>query len=65
MRLLLLFIVVPLLGFNQPIGSITGILQNGKESVPYANIGLNGTSYGIASNENGKFKLNHASEIIY
>ncbi|MGE0560897.1 MAG: carboxypeptidase-like regulatory domain-containing protein [Flavobacteriales bacterium] len=57
MRLLLLLTMIPFFGFNQTTGSINGIIQNGKELVPFANIGLTGTSYGAASNENGKFKL--------
>lgn len=42
---------------SQNNGSIHGIIKVDKEVVPFANIGILGTSIGTASGENGKFEL--------
>ncbi len=57
MRFLVLIFLLPTIHFAQTKGNISGIIKVDKEVVPFANIGLSGTSYGTASNENGKFKL--------
>ncbi len=56
--------IIPLLGFSQT-GSIKGMITSGKESVPFANIGLVGTSYGAATDVNGKYELKNIPLGIY
>jgi outer membrane receptor for ferrienterochelin and colicins len=55
-RFLLLIVLIPVLCFSQN-GSIKGVVNDGKEPIPFANIGLVGTSFGVASDVNGKYEL--------
>lgn len=61
MRKFILLISISI--FSLPIISqtITGVIINNqtKQAIPYANIGLMGTSTGTVSNANGAFKLNN------
>ena len=53
-----LFLVLTSVSFSQST-SLTGKIRNQKTglSVPYVNIGVEGTYYGTSSNEQGEFKL--------
>lgn len=57
MRFLLLIVFFPSILFSQTKGIISGTIKSEKEVVPFANVGFTGTSIGVASNENGKFKI--------
>ncbi len=57
-------LIAPVLVFGDN-GAIEGKIKNGNESVAFANIGLVGTNYGTASDENGKFKLTNIPEGKY
>ena len=58
MRILfLLIIMIPVFSFAQN-GSIKGVVKDGKEPVAFANVGLVGTSFGVATDINGKYVLN-------
>lgn len=56
MKLLILLVFTPLFFLGQN-GSINGVIKTEKETVPFANIGLTGTSFGTSSNENGRFEI--------
>ena len=58
-----LFTFILILTFNWSIGqipkSLTGVVRNSetKLGIPYVSIGIEGTTLGVVSNENGMFKL--------
>ncbi|MGB0369151.1 MAG: TonB-dependent receptor, partial [Flavobacteriales bacterium] len=54
--ILFLFIVLAKLSFAQS-GVVLGTITDGAESVPFANVVLKGTTFGVSANENGEFKL--------
>ena len=57
MRSFLLFVVlIPLLSFSQN-GSIKGLVEDANGPVAFANVGLVGTSFGVATDVNGKYAL--------
>ncbi len=53
---LLLIVLVPIFCFAQN-GSVKGVVKDGKEPVAFANVGLVGTSFGVATDIEGKFEL--------
>ncbi|MGB0887004.1 MAG: TonB-dependent receptor [Vicingaceae bacterium] len=55
-KYILLLMLVPFFCFSQN-GSVKGVVKNGKEPVPFANVGLMGTSFGVAADVNGKYSL--------
>jgi outer membrane receptor for ferrienterochelin and colicins len=55
-KLYFFFILFPFITLGQT-GSIKGIVISGSESVPFANVGLVGTSYGGASDIDGKYSI--------
>ena len=55
--ILVLILMIPIFCFAQN-GSVKGIVKDGKEPVPFANVGLSGSSYGIATDIDGKYVLN-------
>lgn len=55
-RFLFLLLFLPLLSVAQT-GIIKGVVKCGDESVPFANVGLIGTSFGAATDIDGKFSL--------
>lgn len=57
MRQLLLLLLLPTVLFSQEKGSIKGVVKSGNEVVPFANVGLVGSSLGAASDENGAFLI--------
>ena len=61
---LLLIVFIPLLIFSQN-GSVKGLVKDKKEPVAFANVGLVGTSYGVATDINGKYVLNNIPEGKY
>jgi len=60
----LMILAIPVLIFGET-GKIKGQVKNGSEVVPFANIGLVGTTYGSASDENGKFEIKNIPEGKY
>lgn len=54
--LLLTFFLSPMLAISQ-IGSIKGVVTSGDEMVPFANVGVVGSSRGAACDENGNFEI--------
>ena len=59
MRSFLLFVVlIPLLSFSQN-GSIKGLVEDANGPVAFANVGLVGTSFGVATDVNGKYALDN------
>jgi outer membrane receptor for ferrienterochelin and colicins len=59
MKTLSIFVCVwllPVLAFAQQ-GKITGIIKCGSEAVSFANIGIEGTTIGTGSNEQGSFEF--------
>lgn len=64
-RLILIFLVVPTILFSQNIGNIKGKVTDGKEPVPFANIGLVGTSFGSAADVNGNFEIKNLPDGKY
>lgn len=54
--LLLLFVPILLLAQN---GAVKGMVKSNDEAVSFANIGLLGTSFGVASDVDGKYSLNN------
>lgn len=48
---------MPLLVLAQN-GSVKGLVKDGKGPIPFASVGLAGTSYGVATDVNGKYVLN-------
>lgn len=57
MRLLLLFVFIPCFIFSQEKGTLKGVVKNGSEAIPFANVGLVGTSLGAATDVNGVYKI--------
>ncbi len=54
--LLLLVFLIPVFCFSQN-GNVKGLIKNGEEVVPFASVGLAGTSFGVAADINGKYIL--------
>ena len=54
--LFLVTLFLPLLVIAQS-GAIKGVVKDSKDPVPFANVGLVGTSYGAATDMNGKFSI--------
>lgn len=50
---------LPILVFAQNKGAIKGVVSDGENVIPYANIGLEGTTYGVAADLEGKFEINN------
>lgn len=46
----------PLFCFSQN-GTISGVIKDGAEPIPFANVGLVGTSFGVATDIDGKYSL--------
>jgi len=63
-NILLVLILLPLFGFTQT-GSIKGVAKSGGEAVPFANVGIVGTSFGAAADVDGNFKINNVPEGNY
>lgn len=57
-KLILILLFIPFWGICQT-GNITGIVSSETESVPFANVGLMGTSYGGACDVDGKFNISN------
>jgi outer membrane receptor for ferrienterochelin and colicins len=53
---LVLVVLIPVFCFAQN-GRIKGVIKEGKEPVPFANVGLAGTSFGVATDIDGKYEL--------
>tara|TARA_B100000809_G_C15130438_1_gene528179 strand:- start:280 stop:2535 length:2256 start_codon:yes stop_codon:yes gene_type:complete len=56
-NIVLLSLLLPFFIYGQN-GSVKGVVKNGKEPVPFASVGLVGTSFGVATDINGKYSLN-------
>jgi outer membrane receptor for ferrienterochelin and colicins len=39
------------------VGTVTGTVSDGENSIPFANVVLKGTNFGVSANENGVFEL--------
>jgi outer membrane receptor for ferrienterochelin and colicins len=63
-KLLVILFLFPLFSVAQS-GSIKGQVKNGNEGVPFANIGLSGTSFGAATDVDGKFVIKNIPEGAY
>lgn len=55
-NLFLILLFLPLLLIAQT-GTINGVVRDSKEVIPFANVGLIGTSYGAATDADGKFSI--------
>lgn len=56
--ILFILLLLPVWGHAQQVSNLSGTLYTvGDEPLPYANIGLQGSSFGAASNENGQFRI--------
>ncbi|MDG1476898.1 MAG: TonB-dependent receptor [Vicingaceae bacterium] len=56
-RYILIILFVPVIVFAQT-GAVKGLIKSNGEPVPFANVGLVGTSFGVATDVNGKYSLN-------
>lgn len=56
-NLILLLLSLVYLGAGAQNGSIAGRVTNDKESIPFANVALVGTSFGAVSDDDGKFLI--------
>lgn len=56
-KLILILFLTPLCLFAQTTGVVRGVVKSNGNVVPFANIGLAGTSYGAASDINGVFVI--------
>ncbi len=54
-KIIIALLFAPFMVFGQQKGSIKGVVKSGDEIIPFANVGLEGTTYGGASDVNGKF----------
>ena len=61
--LLMLLSCFPLFVVAQT-GTVKGVVKNGVEAVPFANVGLVGTTYGAACDVNGKFVINDVAVLF-
>lgn len=59
MRFLILFILAYSTMFGQTTGNIKGKILSERNGVPYANVGISGTTFGSSSDEQGNFKINN------
>ena len=59
MRLSILFILAYSTMFGQTTGNIKGKILSERNGVPYANVGIGGTTFGSSSDEQGNFKINN------
>jgi len=57
-RTLIILLLIPIFLRSQT-GTIKGVANNGKESIPFVNVGLLGTSYGAAGDVNGVYEINN------
>jgi len=55
-NIVLLSLFLPLFIYGQN-GIVKGIVKNGKEPVPFASVGLVGTSFGVATDIDGKYSI--------
>lgn len=55
-NIVLLSLFLPLFIYGQN-GIVKGIVKNGKEPVPFASVGLVGTSFGVATDIEGKYSI--------
>lgn len=56
---------MPTLLFSQNNGSIKGVVNNSDEPIPFANVGLVGTTYGAAADANGAYQIKNVPEGKY
>ena len=54
--ILLIIFLIPTIIYSQN-GSVRGLVKDAKEVLPFVNVGLVGTSFGAATDINGKFEI--------